>query len=166
MQLQTLEDLLVHQLKDLYSAEQQILKALPKMAEAASSTELKAAFETHEKETQTQIEMLEKVAEEHEYHLNGHKCKAMEGIILEGEEILKMKSEIPSDILDAALISSAQRVEHYEIAGYGTVRSLAEQLGNDEAADVFQEILDQESATDEKLSIVAESLAQIMQEED
>jgi ferritin-like metal-binding protein YciE len=152
----TLNELLVEELKDLYSAETQITKALPKMAKAASHKELKAAFQEHLEETKAQIERLERVMELLEATPKGKKCKAMGGLIEEGEEKLELKAE-PA-IKDAALIGAAQKIEHYEIAGYGTARTFAEILGQNEVAELLQATLDEESATDEKLTELAETI--------
>jgi len=153
MKMKTLEDLLAHELKDLYSAEKQITKALPKMAKAASSEELQQAFEAHLEETEQQIARLEEVMEMLEVPTRGPKCKAMEGLIEEGKEILE--EEMEDHVRDAALIAAAQRVEHYEIAGYGCARTFAELLGHGEAAELLQQTLDEEKATDEKLTQIA-----------
>jgi ferritin-like metal-binding protein YciE len=156
MKLETLHDLFVSELKDLYSAETQITKALPKMAKAASSPELRTAFEGHLEETQRQIERLDTVFEHLEISPRGKKCKAMMGLLEEGKEMMEMDAD--EAVMDAALIAAAQKVEHYEIAGYGTVRTYAELLGYDEAARLLQETLDEESATDEKLTDLAEKI--------
>jgi ferritin-like metal-binding protein YciE len=153
MKMKTLEDLFVHELKDLYSAEKQILKALPKMAKAATNEELRTAFETHLEETEVQVQRLEKLFEDLEIAPRAPKCKAMEGLIEEGKEILE--EEMEDDVRDAALICAAQRVEHYEIAGYGCARTFAEQLGHSEAASILQQTLDEEGATDQKLTQIA-----------
>jgi len=153
MKMKTLEDLLHHELKDLYSAEKQLTKALPKMAKAASSKDLKTAFETHLEETQHQISRLEEIFEKLQIPSRAHKCKAMEGLVEEGKEILE--EDMDEQVRDAALIAAAQRVEHYEIAGYGCARTFARQLGHDEIADTLQSILDEEKAADEKLTELA-----------
>jgi len=153
MKMKTLEDLLHHELKDLYSAEKQLTKALPKMAKAASSDDLQNAFQTHLTETEHQIARLEDILEKLQIPLRAHKCKAMEGLIEEGKEILE--EEMDEQVRDAALIAAAQRVEHYEIAGYGCARTFARQLGHDEIADTLQTTLDEEKATDEKLTELA-----------
>jgi ferritin-like metal-binding protein YciE len=153
MKMRTLQDLLVHEIKDLYSAEKQLLKVLPKMAKAATHAELKQGFETHLGETEEQVNRLERIMETMEIPTRVPKCKAMEGLIEEGQDILN--EEMEDDVRDAALISSAQRVEHYEIAGYGCARTFAEQLGHEEAARMLQETLDEEKATDEKLTQIA-----------
>ncbi len=154
MKMNSLEDLLKEQLQDLYSAEEQIIKALPKMAEAASSSELRRAFEEHLKETEDQKRRLEELFEEFELD-SGKKCVGMEGLIKEGQELMKQKG-IDANVLDAGLIAAAQKVEHYEIASYGTLRTFAHELGYDDAASVLDEILHEESKTNEKLTRLAE----------
>ncbi len=152
----SLNELLIDELKDLYNAETQLTKALPKMAKAASHKELKAAFQEHLEETKAQIERLERVMELLDATPKGKKCKAMEGLIEEGEEKIELNAE-PA-VKDAALIGAAQKVEHYEIAGYGTARTFAEILGQSEVAELLQATLDEESATDEKLTELAETI--------
>src|SRR5512145_2115036 len=137
-----LEELLVDELKDLYSAENQILKALPKMAKAASSPELKRAFERHLEETRRQVERLDQIGEALDIRLTGKKCKGMEGLIEEGKEI--MSEDLDDNTLDAGLIGAAQKVEHYEIAAYGTARTHASMLGYTKAAKLLQQTLDEE----------------------
>lgn len=154
MKLDTLHKLFVHELKDLHSAETQLLEALPKMEAAAHNPDLKKAFTSHLKETQGHVKRLETIFRGLEFSPNGHKCAAMEGLIEEGEELLK--SELPQPILDAALIAAAQRVEHYEMSGYGTARAHAEQLGMYEAADQLQQTLDEEGQANQKLTRLAE----------
>lgn len=153
MEMESLQDLFIHDLKDLYSAETQLTKALPKMAKAASEPALKQAFTTHLKETEVQIERLERIFEELDENPKGKKCKAMEGLIEEGKELMEEDAE-PA-VMDAGLIGAAQKVEHYEIAGYGTVRTYAQMLGNEEAARLLQQTLDEEGATDKKLNELA-----------
>jgi ferritin-like metal-binding protein YciE len=155
MKLNTLEDLLHHELKDLHSAETQLVKALPKMAKAATNPELQAAFEEHLDQTKTHVERLDQIAEQFGKKLTGHKCKAMEGLIGEGSELIAEDAD--DSVLDAALIGAAQRVEHYEISGYGTARALANRLGQHEIAELLGETLDEEKETDEKLTEIAES---------
>jgi ferritin-like metal-binding protein YciE len=155
MKLQTLQDLLVHELKDLYSAEKQLVKALPKMAEAATNAELRAGFEEHLKQTKNHVTRLEKIASTYDFKLNGHHCKAMAGLIEEGGELISEDAE--DAVRDAALIGAAQRVEHLEIAGYGTARALAQRLGYDETVELLSATLEEEKATDEKLTELAES---------
>jgi len=155
MKLQTLEKLLQDQLKDIYSAESQILKALPKMVKTASSEQLHDALAHHLEETRGQVDRLNRVAEILGTKLTGKKCKAMEGLIEEGKEVLDADGE--EAILDAAMIAAAQRVEHYEISAYGTARTLAEQLGQREIARLLEETLKEESAADEKLTSVAQN---------
>lgn len=153
--LDTLDRLLHDELKDIYSAENQLTKALPKMAKQASSEELREAIASHLEETKGQIERLDKIASLLDIKLTGKKCKAMEGLIEEAKELMEEDGE-PA-ILDAAMIGAAQKVEHYEMAAYGTARALAEQLGHSEIAELLQETLDEESAADEKLTEVATS---------
>ncbi len=155
MELKTLNELYVEQLKDLYSAEKQILRALPKMSRAASSPDLKSAFDEHEKMTQEQVKRLETIFDKLERSPRGKKCKGMEGLIAEGQELMEEEGE--PEVIDAGLISAAQHVEHYEIAGYGTVRTYARMLGDDEAASLLQKTLDEEAQTDERLTMLAES---------
>lgn len=155
MKLKTLQDLFLHELKDLYSAENQLVKALPKMAKAATNEELKAGFEEHLEQTKGHVERLEQIAEQLGAKLGGHKCKAMEGLIEEGAELIDEDAE--DAIRDAGLIGAAQRVEHYEMAGYGTAIALANGLGHTEAAELLQQTLDEEKETDEKLTELAES---------
>jgi len=152
-----LEDLFHDTLKDIYYAERQILKALPKMARAAASPELKAAFEKHKDETEGQIERLQQVFELLGKRPQGKTCDAIEGIISEGEEIIE--SFKGTSAIDAGLISAAQAVEHYEIARYGTLRRWAEVLGMAEAAKLLGETLDQEATTDDALTSIADASA-------
>ena len=154
MKLDSLKKLFVHELKDLYSAESQLVEAIPKMASHASDSELKSAFEEHLKQTRTHVERLEQIFASYEFQPGGHKCKGMEGLIKEGEGLLT--ADIGAEVLDAALIGAAQRVEHYEMAGYGTARAFAEKLGDRKAAELLQKTLDEEADTDEKLSRLAE----------
>jgi ferritin-like metal-binding protein YciE len=154
--LNSLEDLFVHELKDLYSAEQQILTALPKMAAATQHQELRRAFEEHERMTRDQVQRLDMIADDLGVSIKGHKCKGMEGIIKEGEELISSRAD--ADVLDAGLIGAAQRVEHYEIAGYGTARTFARRLGHDRAAELLQQTLDEEGSTDKRLTSIAEGM--------
>lgn len=156
MKLGSMEDLFVEELRDLYSAENQILKALPKMVKAAESEELRSAFESHLEETQGHVERLEKIMTRIGAKTRGAKCKAMEGLLEEGSDIVKADSEEPA-VKDAALIGAAQRVEHYEMAAYGCARTYAKMLGDEEAVSLLSQTLDEEKATDEKLSRIAES---------
>lgn len=153
MKLASLEDLFLHEIKDLHSAEKQLTKALPKMAKAANSAQLKKAFEAHLKETEKQLERLDRIFELLGKSSRGPACKAMEGLIEEGSELIKEDAD-PA-VKDAALIGAAQRVEHYEIAGYGTARTYAEQLGYSEAADLLEETLVEEKGANEKLNDLA-----------
>jgi ferritin-like metal-binding protein YciE len=150
-----LDDLFEETLKDIFYAENKILKALPKMAKAAQSEELKAAFEKHLKETEGQVSRLEKVFDMIEVAPKGKKCEAIEGMIEEGAEIMKEFKGAPA--LDAGLVSAAQAVEHYEIARYGTLKRWAEQLGLDEAAGLLEETLEEEKNTDQALTDLAEA---------
>jgi ferritin-like metal-binding protein YciE len=154
--LNNLSDLFVHELKDLYSAEQQILQALPKMAESTEHQELRQAFQEHERTTREQVKRLEMIADDLGTKLSGHKCKGMEGIIKEGQELIEANAN--PDARDAALIGSAQRVEHYEIAGYGTARTYAQRLGHERAVELLQQTLDEEGNTDHRLTRIAESM--------
>ena len=149
-------DLLVHELKDLYSAENQLMKALPKMAKAADSEELKQAFQKHLAQTEEQIQRLEKIGKQLGETMKGKKCKAMEGLVEEGKETMAEEGE--PVMLDLALIGAAQKVEHYEIAGYGTARTLAELAGEDDIAEILQETLDEEGETDKLLTEIAMEL--------
>ncbi|MBC7366158.1 MAG: ferritin-like domain-containing protein [Undibacterium sp.] len=154
--ISTPRDLLVEELKDLYSAENQLLKALPKMAEAASSDELREAFETHLEQAQGHVERLEKIGELLGESMTGKKCKAMAGLVAEGAEIIDEDAE-PA-MHDLALIGAAQKVEHYEIAGYGTTRTLAELAGETEVAEMLQATLDEEGDTDKLLTKIASEM--------
>jgi ferritin-like metal-binding protein YciE len=156
MELESLQDLYIHELKDLFSAETQLIKALPKMAKAATNSKLVKGFETHLAETQEHAKRLEKILMSHDETTQGPKCKGMEGLLEEGADMIAEDAE--DEVRDAGLISAAQRVEHYEIAGYGTARTYAELLGDDKGAELLQETLDEESATDEKLSALASSI--------
>lgn len=149
----TLEDLFVHELKDLYSAEKQLIEALPKMASKASSSKLKAAFEQHLTETKNQKQKLESLFSSMDIDGSGETCYAMKGLVKEGEDMMSHKAD--ADVMDAGLIACAQRVEHYEIAGYGTARQYAEQLGKIEAMKVLSQILEEEKDTNEKLNDMA-----------
>jgi len=156
MKLNNLHDALVHDLQDLFSAENQLILALPKMAQAASHEELSAAFEDHLEETEGHVERLVEALKLLDAPTGGEKCKAMEGLILEAQKIL---DEDANDVVrDALIISIAQKVEHYEIAGYGTARTFAELLGEKEVADLLQETLNEEAAADEALTEIAESV--------
>lgn len=150
MQENSLQELYVEQLRDLYNAENQLVKALPKMAKAAQSEALRQGFEHHLEQTKGHVDRLEQIFGARDQSPKGRKCAGMEGLLEEGEEVIKEQSS--SDALDAGLIASAQRVEHYEIAAYGTVRSFAELLGENEAVELLQQTLDEEKETDEKLT--------------
>ena len=154
MAVKTIEELFVHELSDIYSAEKQLTKALPRLARAADAPELATAFETHLEETQGQIERIDQVVELLGIKLKRIKCAAMEGLVEEGKEVIDSIDAGP--LRDAALIGGAQKVEHYEIAAYGTLCALARQLGYKEAMAPLKETLEEEKATDEKLTMLAE----------
>ena len=154
MKIDSLETLYVEELRDIYNAENQLLKALPKMAKHASSPALKEAFEEHLEQTEKHVERLERIFENMDKSPKGKTCKGMKGLIEEGSEILKAKGD--ESALDAGLIGAAQRVEHYEIAAYGTVRSFARMLGKEVDADSLQETLDEEGETDKRLTEIAQ----------
>ncbi len=156
MSLDSLHDLYVEELRDLYNAENQLLKALPRMAKAATAPELKAAFTEHLAVTQGQVERLDRIFAGLGEKATGKKCKAMEGLIAEGKEIMEEDGE-PA-VIDAALIGAAQRVEHYEMAGYGTVRTFARVLGYTAAEKLLQKTLDEEGAADKALTELAETV--------
>lgn len=156
MSVSSVEELFLDELKDLYSAEQQITKSLPKMAKASTSEELKVAFEEHLNETKGQIERLDRVFEILGKGPRGKTCVGMKGVLEEGAEVLEEAEEGP--VRDAALISAAQRVEHYEMAGYGSVRDYAKLLGQNEIATLLEETLGEEKAADKKLNSIAKSV--------
>lgn len=156
MKLDTLQKLYVEELRDLYNAENQLLKALPKMAKGASSDELKQALEDHLEQTEGHVERLEEIFEGLDESPKGKTCKAMKGLVEEGSEILEEEGE--DSVLDAGIIAAAQKVEHYEIASYGTVRTWAKLLGEDEAAELLQETLDEEGEADKLLNKLAEEI--------
>jgi ferritin-like metal-binding protein YciE len=155
MKLETLHDLYLSELKDLYSAEDQIVKALPKVIEKVESPELRSALEHHLEETRGHVARLEQVFEMHGEEAKKQKCKGMQGVLEEGDEMIG-KDATPA-VRDAAIISACQRVEHYEISAYGTVRTYAEQLGHQRAAAVLKQTLDEEMAADKKLTQIAKS---------
>jgi ferritin-like metal-binding protein YciE len=156
MNLTTLTDLLVEELRDLYDAEQQLAKALPLMAEKAFTPELKEAFELHAEQTRSQAQRLDTAFGKLGIAARGKHCKAMEGLIAEAQELLEEEENADPAVLDAGLITAAQKVEHYEIAGYGSARTFAKQLGAKEVAALLQQTLDEEAETDRKLTEVAE----------
>jgi ferritin-like metal-binding protein YciE len=156
MPLNSLHDLYVEQLQDLYSAEQQILDALPKMIDKCSHPELRQGFELHLRQTEDQVRRLERIFESLGEDAEGEECEGMKGLLKEGEKVMKERAD--SDVLDAAMIAAAQRVEHYEIAGYGCARTYAEALGRDEDTDLLQQTLDEEGETDKKLTRIAEQV--------
>ena len=155
MEMESLKELYVDELKDLYSAEKQLVKALPKMAKNATNPELQQAFTQHLEETEGHVERLEQIFEMLGERPGGKKCKGMEGLIEEAKELLE--EDAGEDVLDAGMISKAQHVEHYEIAGYGTVRTWAKQLGLEDQAELLQQTLDEESNANELLTQIAET---------
>jgi ferritin-like metal-binding protein YciE len=159
MEIDSLTKLYVEDLKDLYSAEKQILQALPKMVKKASNKQLAKAFEEHLRVTETHVERLDRIFEGLGKSPRGKKCKGMEGLLEEGKEV--MQEDMEPDVLDAALIAAAQKVEHYEMAGYGTVRTYAKLLGENQAARLLQQTLDEEGEADKTLTALAESTVNV-----
>jgi ferritin-like metal-binding protein YciE len=159
MKLETLKDLYIHELKDLYSAENQIIKALPKMVEAANNKQLAAGFEEHLKQTKQHAARLEKILTSHDESTRGPKCEGMEGLVKEGDQLIKEDAD--EEVRDAGLIAAAQRVEHYEMAGYGCARTYAELLGDRQGAQLLQTTLTEESDTDKKLTKLAKSVINV-----
>lgn len=157
MQQSALKELYVDELRDLYDAEEQLTKALPKMAKAAKSDDLRAGFELHLEQTKGHVQRLEKIFDDLGEKPKGKKCKGMQGLIAEGKEIMQDEG-LEGEVLDAGLISAAQRVEHYEIAAYGCVRSYANLLGDTKAASLLEETLEEEKQTDEKLTQLSETI--------
>jgi ferritin-like metal-binding protein YciE len=157
MKIETLEDLLADELKDLYSAENQLVKALPKMAKTARSKELRMAFEEHLEQTKNQVRRLERACDELGLSPRGKKCVGMEGLIEEGKEIMTNGSKDPASPMEAGLIGAAQKVEHYEIAAYGTASAHARQLGYNSVAQLLDQTLEEEKTTDKKLTKLAEN---------
>jgi len=155
MDMETLQDLYVDELKDLYSAENQILKALPRMIKVSSHPQLKKAFTTHERQTREHVKRLERICKQLGVSPKGKKCDGMEGLLQEGKNLIAEKPD--PDVLDAGLISAAQHVEHYEMAGYGTVRTWARLLGYEDQAELLQRTLNEEGETDHLLTAIAES---------
>ena len=155
MKLESLKDLYLEQLRDLYSAETQLVDALPKMAEAATSPDLRKAFNDHLRQTSEHVRRLERIFQELQESPKGNTCEGMKGLIKEGDQMIHTRGE--SSVLDAGLIAAAQRVEHYEIAGYGTVRTYAELLGKSEQVSLLERTLQEEEETDERLTELAES---------
>jgi ferritin-like metal-binding protein YciE len=153
-----LQELLVDELRDLYSAERQIVSALPKMAKKATHDDLRTAFERHLEETKEHVARLERIADDLDISLRGKKCKGLEGLVDEGKEVM---SEFDDEALDAGLIGAAQKVEHYEIAAYGTARTHANTLGLSRVAKLLQQTLDEESKTDKKLTQLADSIVNV-----
>jgi ferritin-like metal-binding protein YciE len=165
MEIDSLRKLYVEELKDLYSAEKQILQSLPRMAKKATNPQLRAGFEEHVRQTEEQVKRLDRIFEGLGKSPRGKKCKGMEGVLEEGKEV--MQEDMDNETRDAALIAAAQRVEHYEMAGYGTARTYAQLLGENEAAKLLQQTLDEEGATDKKLTQLAEAInVEAMEEEE
>jgi ferritin-like metal-binding protein YciE len=154
--VKTMEDLFLEEIRDLLDAEKQIVKALPKMVKAATSEQLSTAFNGHLEQTRGHVERLERIFTEIGAKSGGVKCKGMEGLLKEGDEIISLTD--PGPVRDAGLIAAAQRVEHYEMAGYGSARTFAQLLGRDDAADLLEETLDQEKEADSKLTEIAQSM--------
>lgn len=154
MKLESLQELYIEELKDLYNAESQLISALPKLAKAASAPALRNAFEKHLQQTRGHVERLDRIFEGLNSDPKGKKCKAMEGLLSEGKDLIN--GDGASSVRDVALIAAAQRIEHYEMAGYGCVRTYARLLGDEEAANLLQMSLDEEADTDEKLTELAE----------
>ena len=159
MSMDSLRDLYVDELKDLYNAENQLVKALPKMAEKASAPELKRAFRDHLAQTRGHVDRLEKIFKGLGEKPSGKTCKAMKGLVEEGKEIIDEDGD--DSVMDAALIGAAQRVEHYEMAGYGVVRTFASLLGDNNAAETLQRTLNEEGEADKKLTALAESIINV-----
>jgi ferritin-like metal-binding protein YciE len=156
MKIDSLRTLWIEEMRDLYNAENQLVKALPKMAKKASTSELKEALESHLEETRGHVERLDEIFQRLGKKPTGKTCKGMQGLIEEGSEM--MKEDGPDSVIDAGIIAAAQRVEHYEMAGYGVARTFASILEEDEAEDLLQETLDEEGAADEKLTEIAENI--------
>lgn len=164
MAIETLEDLLLEEIRDIYDAEKQLVKALPKMAKAASDEDLKEAFQEHLEQTKGQVARLEQVFEQMESKPKGKPCKAMKGLIEEGQEV--MEEESGEGLTDLMLIGAAQRVEHYEISAYGTARAFAEKLGNNRVTKLLEQTLKEEEDTDKKLTEISMRLLENTTEED
>ena len=158
MSVETIHDLFLNELKDLYSAEKQITKALPKMAKAAASPELREAFTSHLRETEGHVKRLEEVFEILEAKGRGKTCEGMKGLLTEGSELLQEADK--GDVRDAGLITAAQRVEHYEMAAYGGVREMAELMGHDDVVELLEATLEEEKAADKKLTTIAKTVNQ------
>lgn len=157
MQQNALKELYVDELRDIYDAEEQLTKALPKMAKAATSDELRSGFEEHLEQTKGHVQRLEQIFESLGEKPKGKKCKGMQGLIAEGKEMME-EEDLEGEVLDAGLISAAQRVEHYEIAAYGCVRTYANLLGDTDAASLLEETLEEEKETDQKLTELSETI--------
>src|SRR5712672_2259523 len=156
MELDSLKDLYIHELKDLFSAEQQLFKALPKMAKAASNKELAAGFQQHLEQTKEHAQRLQQILSNHQQTTRGPKCKGMEGIVAEGAEMIE--EEADEEVRDAGLIAAAQRVEHYEMAGYGTARTYAELLGDKQGASLLKTTIEETKATKARLTTLGHNI--------
>jgi ferritin-like metal-binding protein YciE len=156
MSVETLQELFIDELKDLYSAEKQIVRSLPKLAKAASTPELKDALQSHLEETKGQVERLEQIAQIVGKKLTGKTCAGMKGVLEEGSEVLEEVEE--GNVRDAALIGASQRVEHYEMAGYGTARDFAQLLGLEDVVDLLEQTLEEEKAADQKLTAISKNV--------
>jgi ferritin-like metal-binding protein YciE len=156
MSVETLQELFIDELKDLYSAEKQIVRSLPKLAKAASTPELKDALQSHLEETKGQVERLEQIAQIVGKKLTGKTCAGMKGVLEEGAEVLEELDE--GNVRDAALIGASQRVEHYEMAGYGTARDFAKLLGFEDVVDLLEQTLEEEKAADQKLTAISKNV--------
>jgi ferritin-like metal-binding protein YciE len=163
MSKDSVQELYIDELRDLYNAETQLVKALPKMAKASSNEQLREAFEDHLRQTTEHVSRLEQIFEQLEEKPSGKKCMGMEGLVKEGAET--MKEDYDEEVMDTAIIGAAQRVEHYEIAGYGTVRALAELLGEDEHVSLLEQTLEEEKEADQKLNDLAEEISSQAAEE-
>ena len=153
--METMDEFMAHTIQDLYSAEQQALEAMPQLMEMVQNQQLRQAFEVHQRETEQQVKRLEQIAQQLGIEVEGETCMAMQGLIEEAQDMLDQLE--PGQLADAAIIGAAQKMEHYEIASYGTARTLARQAGQSQAADLLEQTLEEEKATDEKLTIIATS---------
>src|SRR5919199_6774720 len=161
MAMDSLQGLLEDEIKDLYSAENQIIRALPRISKAVQNEELRQALEQHLEVTRGQVQRLEQAAQQLGIKPRGKKCVGMEGLLAEGNELLAERRDADPDVLDAGIIGAAQKVEHYEIAAYGTARTHAQQLGNRQVAQLLQQTLDEESQANEQLTQIAESMVNV-----
>lgn len=151
--MKTMDEFMEHTIQDLYSAEKQALEAMPQMMQRVQNDQLRQAFQTHQRETEQQVQRLEQIAQQLGIDPDGETCMAMQGLIEEAQDLLSQLED--GQLADAAIIGAAQKMEHYEIASYGTARTLAQQAGQNQAADLFEQTLQEEKATDEKLTMIA-----------